>query len=135
MTQKEREDYGALLREEGRANCCQAVVESLTIDSPTTTDAERNLLRRAASGFRTGMGGMEATCGALCGAVIAAGLSDGSPRTGIRSRQMHKRFQQLAGATICKELKAIQPDGRPLCECSDCVRYAIRAFIETDNQS
>jgi len=132
MTTKEREDYGARLREEGRCNCCQAVVEALTFDSPTLTDDQRLLLRHAAAGFRTGMGGMEATCGALCGAVIAAGLTDGSPKTGIRSRRMHQLFEQQSGATICKQLKARQTDGRPLCDCADCVRHAIRAFLDTE---
>ena len=74
-----------------------------------------------------GMGCMEATCGALCGASMVMGLCNksGKPTAAIMRDILHE-FQEKAGATICKDLKGIET-GRMLCSCDDCVRYAVRA--------
>ena len=112
-------------------NCCQSVIKALTEADESVSDAERDLLNRVASGFRTGMGGMEATCGALSGAVMIAGLK--SPDTivaGKTAKQMHERFTELSGASICKVLKSRRPDGHFVCDCDDCVRHGVRVFHE-----
>jgi len=129
MNQKETEEYGVWLKHNGR-NCCQSTIEAITHDDPNITPTDRQMLMRIASGFRTGMGGMQATCGALCGAVMAAGLYIRGAETGNIANIMHKRFTELSGDNICKRLKTRQENGKPLCECDDCVRHAIRAFSE-----
>lgn len=87
---------------------------------------------RMAEGFGAGMGGMEATCGALSGAVLLAGLknSDGDldgPKTKGRtyklSKEMVKQFQEKCGSLVCKELKGIGAD-KPKYACADCIKDA-----------
>lgn len=87
---------------------------------------------RMTEGFGAGMGGMEATCGALSGAVLLAGLknSDGKldgPKTKGRtyqlSKEMVKQFQEKCGALVCRELKGVGAD-RPKCSCADCIKDA-----------
>jgi len=129
MTTEEREEYGVWLKHNGH-NCCQSAVEALVFDDESLSSDTRALLQRVASGFRTGMGGMQATCGALCGAVMAAGLKLDGSAAGVAAKQMHQRFSDLSGASICCQLKTKGPNGRPLCECDDCVRHAIRAYHE-----
>ena len=51
-------------------NCCQSVIKAM-ID---LSDSDKEILTNAASGFAVGMGGMEATCGALIGATMMAGI-------------------------------------------------------------
>ena len=114
----EREERAVWLKHHGH-NCCQSVIKALTEDDAAISDVEREVLHRAGAGFRTGMGGMEATCGALCGAVMVAGLK--LPDTvvaGKAAKQMHER------------LKSRRPDGRFVCDCDDCVRHGVRVFGE-----
>lgn len=89
-------------------------------------------------GFGAGMGGMEATCGALSGAVLLAGLknSDGqvdAPKTKGKtyqlSREIVKQFEAQCGALVCKELKGIGT-GTPVHSCEDCIKDAA-AIVET----
>lgn len=84
------------------------------------------------------MGGMECTCGALSGAVMAAGLinSDGnldSPATKADtyrlSRELTTSFREKCGSTVCRELKGIDT-GKVLCSCQDCIRNAVEAAQE-----
>ena len=75
------------------------------------------------------MGCMRATCGALIGAVMAAGsVTDGkgTPRT---ARSILASFQEKSGATICKDLKGVET-GKVLCPCAQCVRNAVLAAGE-----
>lgn len=106
-------------------NCCQAVVKSLS----DLTDVDEENLNKISSGFAVGMGCMEATCGALIGATMVAGLVKDGKGTPMVSREILNKFQQYSGATICKNLKGADT-GKVLCECDDCVRNAIRAFSE-----
>ena len=87
---------------------------------------------RMTEGFGAGMGGMQATCGALSGAVLLAGLknSDGAidaPKTKGKtyklSRQLLERFQERCGSTICAELKGVTT-GTPVHSCADCIKDA-----------
>ena len=105
-------------------NCAQAVLLAFQEELGKT---EEELLALG-SGFGAGMGGMEATCGALCGAAMAAGLlnrSD-SPTKGI-TNAMLQEFKEKAGATICGDLKGIKTR-KMLCSCDDCVRIATVAL-------
>ncbi len=123
MDINERAALAAELKESGKCNCAQAVV-SVLADQTGMTEQE---LRAAAAGFCAGMGTMEATCGALIGAVIAAGLATGGAGTLRLARQMMLHFGELCGATACRDLKA-ETDGVPLCPCGLCVRNAVLAY-------
>lgn len=73
------------------------------------------------------MGGMEATCGALIGATMMAGIVKPGKKSAITAREILNKFQEYSGATICKDLKG-KDTGVVLCECDDCIRNAIRAL-------
>ncbi len=109
-------------------NCAQAVActycDLLGYDEDTVF--------RMLEGFGAGMGGMEATCGALSGAVTLVGLKksggmDCSPRTKGGTykitREMTKRFRETCGALSCRELKGVDT-GCLLHSCEECVRDA-----------
>ena len=86
------------------------------------------------SGFGTGMGCLEATCGALCAATMVAGLkNDATTPTVMTSKKMLASFKEKSGATICKELKGVET-GKVLCDCDDCVRHAVECIEETKEQ-
>ena len=106
-------------------NCAQAVAlafaDALPLDEAT--------LMKLAAGYGAGMGCMEATCGALVGAVMAAGLLTDGQGTGRMARATLAGFQDRCGATICKDLKGIAT-GTVLCPCTECVRNAVLAAGE-----
>ena len=106
-------------------NCAQAVAlafaDALPLDEAT--------LMKLAAGYGAGMGCMEATCGALVGAVMAAGLMTDGQGTGRMARAALAGFQDRCGATICKDLKGIAT-GTVLCPCTECVRNAVLAAGE-----
>ena len=106
------------LRRSQKCNCCQSVVAALTEDP---------VLIQAASGFGGGMGNMEGPCGALVGAVIAAGKKTEGAGTTRFSKNLYEKFRERSGAVICRELKGIG-SGKVLCPCEDCVRNGVRAF-------
>ena len=113
-------DMAVELRRRHICNCCQAVVLALA-DDPK--------LLNAAAGFGGGMGCGLGPCGALIGAVIAAGeITDGSGTTRL-SRQIFEKFRERSGAIVCRELKGAGT-GQILCSCDDCVRNAVNAFQE-----
>ncbi|MBQ4284330.1 MAG: C_GCAxxG_C_C family protein [Lachnospira sp.] len=130
MNKKEK----AIELHDRRFNCCQAVAcafaEEVGMDEAT--------LFRAGEGFGLGMGGMDATCGALSGAVMLAGIknSDGnvdSPATKAAtyalSKEMVKRFKEKTGSTVCRELKGVDT-GKMLCSCPDCIRCGVEVVEE-----
>jgi C_GCAxxG_C_C family probable redox protein len=106
-------------------NCCQAVTKVLA----DLIDVEEDTMEKIGSGFAAGMGCMEATCGALVGATIAAGLVKDGQGSAMVARQILTKFQESSKATACKDLKGMET-GVPLCSCDDCVRNAVRAFTE-----
>lgn len=112
----ERSEQAVQLKHSGY-NCCQAVIKALLPEGD-------DVLIRAASGFAVGMGCMESTCGALCGAVMAAGVAGGSART---AKQMLSRFKEMCGATLCHELKG-RDTGAVLCDCDNCVRNGVLCY-------
>ena len=109
-------------------NCCQAVACVFSKE----TGLDENILRKLGAGFGLGMGCTEATCGALCGAEMVLGLMkyQGKP---IRQNaaDLFKKFNELCGATICKEIKGASNGGKILCSCDDCVRNAVEILEST----
>ena len=105
-------------------NCCQAVLLAF---GPELGIPEERLLAMGAC-FGSGMGCMEETCGALCGAQMVQGLLrfDGR-RMNPQSSQLQSEFAKRCGATRCRDLKGVG-SGRMLCSCEDCVRNAVSAL-------
>ena len=122
MTINERAEQAVALKN-SRCNCCQAVMAAL-LDQTGLNEEQALTL---ASGFGAGMGSMEGSCGALVGAVMAAGIhlqGAGAPRT---ARQLSLAFKDACGAITCKDLKGVGT-GRVLCSCDDCVRNAVMVY-------
>ena len=111
------EEKGVALLRQGY-NCCQSVVYTLTEDP---------LMLQAASGFGGGMGNTQGPCGALVGAVMAAGIKTEGTGKGRIANQIRENFRERSGAVICRELKGIGT-GKVLCSCEDCVRNGVKAF-------
>ena len=103
-------------------NCAQAVVLSYADKLPL----EEETLKKLAAGYGGGMGCMEGTCGALVGAVMAAGMLTDGQGTGRYAREILLGFRERCGATICKDLKGVET-GKVLCPCTQCVRNAVLA--------
>ena len=123
MTTAERQERASALKRE--MNCCQAVArafaDTLALDEAT--------IMNLASGFGSGMGTMEGTCGALVGAIMVAGLRSQGKGTPALARTILPRFKELCGATACRDLKGIGT-GKVLCSCDNCVRNAVLAAAE-----
>ena len=105
------------------SNCCQAVTVALA----EFTGLSEDTLMQLASGFGSGMGTMEGSCGALVGAVTAAGLhlqGAGASRT---ARKLSLAFKDACGAVACKDIKGVGT-GQVLCSCDDCVRNAVMIY-------
>lgn len=115
------------LRKEGY-NCAQAVacafIDHLPIDEAT--------LFRVMEGFGGGMGGHEATCGALSGAVAVIGLltSGGTPQAGTKARTYElareavQRFETACKSLVCTEILG-EESGSPLISCDGCVEHGV----------
>jgi len=110
-------------------NCAQAVACAFAED----IGVSENVLFSACEGFGLGMGGMEATCGAVSGAVMVAGFKHSSgdtentktkANTYKYTREITKAFGEKNSTITCKELKGIET-GVVLRSCSDCVRDAV----------
>ena len=108
-------------------NCAQAVACVFAEESGLSEET----LRKLGACFGLGMGTMEATCGALCGAQMIMGLINyhGKP---IRNNaaDIYKKFVDKCGGSICKELKGAGT-GKILCSCDDCVRNAVEILEHT----
>ena len=124
MTIEKRVEQAVQNKHSG-CNCAQAVVMACQ----DLVKADSDALMQMTSGYGGGMGCMEATCGALIGAVMIAGLLKEGKGTIPTAKEMLQSFQQKCGATICKDLKG-RDTGKVLCECDDCVRNAVRALAE-----
>ena len=111
-------------------NCAQAVAcaycDLVGVDEKTALCATE--------AFGAGMGGLQATCGAVSGAVFLAGMknADGNvdaPKskgaTYKLSKSIVEAFQKKNGTIICKELKAINPEtGCATRSCDGCIMDA-----------
>ena len=110
-------------------NCAQAVLCAFADDIGMSLEE----LKRIGAAYGVGMGCMESTCGALCGAQILLGLMkyDGKPI--LRDAMaVLKEFENKCGATVCKDLKG-RDTGVVLCGCDDCVRYAVEIAEAFEN--
>ncbi len=125
MTIKERADKAVELKLHGGYNCSQAVTAALA-DQTDLTEAQ---LKQVSAGFCAGMGNLEATCGAIIGAGMIAGLKTQGKGTLPIARQIQEAFRDRCGAIKCKDLKTIT-DGKPLCPCEECVRNAVLIYGE-----
>ena len=125
MTLNERTQKAVDLKNSGKYNCSQAV--SIALADQTGLSEEQ--LFQATAGFCAGMGNMEATCGALIGAGMVAGLSTQGKGTLGLARQIQEEFGKRCGSIKCKDLKTVT-DGKPLCPCPECVRNAVQIYGE-----
>ena len=125
MTLNERADKAVELKNSDMYNCAQSVTAALADQTSLSEDQ----LKQISAGFCAGMGNLEATCGALIGAGMIAGLkTEGKGTLGI-TRQIQEEFGRRCGAIKCKDLKAVT-DGKPLCPCEECVRNAVMIYGE-----
>lgn len=103
-------------------NCAQSILKVYN----DLLNLDEDMLKRLGSGFGTGMGGAEATCGALIGANMVLGLLNKTDKvTKLISREMLKEFNELSHATLCKDLKGIETKV-VLTSCEDCIANAIK---------
>jgi len=116
-------DYAAA-RKSG-VNCCQAVLVAFA----DVLGKDEESLLRLGSGFGSGMGTMEGSCGALVGAVMVSSLLAKPGEAMKNTRNIVPRFKELCGAISCRDIKGIGT-GKMLCSCEDCVRNAVRAACE-----
>ena len=104
-------------------NCAQAVALAFADKLPLPEET----LKKLTAGYGGGMGCMEATCGALVGAVMAAGLLTDGQGTARCAKTILADFKQRCGATVCKDLKGVET-GKVLCPCNQCVYRAVLAL-------
>lgn len=125
MTRKER----AIELHNKGFNCAQAVACTFAEE----IGVPEEVLFSACEGFGLGMGGMEATCGAVSGAVMVAGFQNscGDPKnpntkaaTYKLTRTITKEFHEKNGTITCKELKGVET-GKVIRSCPDCIRDAV----------
>ena len=109
-------------------NCCQAVACAYC----DLVGMDEETMFKAGEAFGAGMGGMQATCGAVSGAVLLAGLKNSSGdlknptskgATYKLSKEIVARFREKNGSVICKELKGMDT-GCPLRSCDGCIEDA-----------
>lgn len=123
MTKEELTEKAVEYKHSGY-NCAQAVAKTLSDEFGFDTE---NILKMT-SGFAGGMGTMEATCGALIGANLIAGIKTAGSGTIMKSMALHRSFTELCGASICKDLKG-RDTGVMKCSCDDCIRNAIQVYF------
>ena len=120
MDINERAQKAVELKTMGGYNCSQAVTAVLADQTSLTQEQ----LKQVSAGFCAGMGNLEATCGAIIGAGMIAGLKTEGKGTLPVSRKIQETFKERCGAIKCKDLKTMT-DGKPLCPCEECVRNAV----------
>ena len=125
MNISDRADKAVQLKMFGGYNCSQAVTAALA----DQTGLSEEKLKSVAAGFCAGMGNLEATCGALIGAVMVAGLKSEGKGTLQMARRIQEAFRDRCGAIKCRDLKTMT-DGKPLCPCEECVRNAVLIYGE-----
>ena len=125
MDINERAQKAVELKTMGGYNCSQAVTAVLADQTSLTQEQ----LKQVSAGFCAGMGNLEATCGAIIGAGMIAGLKTEGKGTLPVSRKIQETFKERCGAIKCKDLKTMT-DGKPLCPCEECVRNAVLIYGE-----
>ncbi len=124
MTIRECAERASALKMSGY-NCCQAVAAAIA----EMEGIPQEEMVKIASGFGMGMGNMQATCGALVGAVMMAGIRTGGRSTVRFARQISEGFKAVCGAVTCGDLKGVT-GGKMLCSCDQCVRNAVLCYGE-----
>ena len=125
MTLNERAEKAVQLKTSGMYNCAQSVTAALADETGLTEEQ----LCQVSAGFCAGMGNLEATCGALIGAGMVAGLKTQGRGTLGKVKMIQEEFGRRCGAIKCKDLKTVT-DGKPLCPCEECVRNAVMIYGE-----
>ncbi|MCR5772436.1 MAG: C-GCAxxG-C-C family protein [Butyrivibrio sp.] len=116
----ERKELAVELKHNGN-NCAQAVLCAFEDE----VGLSKEELRKIGAGFGVGMGCMESTCGALCGAQMVLGMKKYDGKPVLRDAAgILKEFENRCGATVCKDLKG-RDTGVVVCDCDDCVRHAV----------
>ena len=99
-------------------NCAQAVFTACADRRRIDADTAKSV----AAGFGGGIGGTQATCGAVTGAVMAIGVSyfdpvnivDSKRRVGDLTRTFLNEFERREGSLICRLLLGVDlstPEG------------------------
>ena len=104
MTIEERAELAVETFAAGKGNCTQSVLCAWEDKIPV----DHEMLMKLGAGYGAGMGCMQATCGALIGAVMAAGSVTDGKGTPRMARSILTSFQEKSGATICKDLKGVE---------------------------
>ena len=124
MTKKEE----AIILHDRGCNCAQSVACAFAKEIGVAEE----VLFAACEGFGKGMGDTNATCGAVSGAVLLAGLKNSCGNlekpvskgaTYKLSKEIVAKFQEKNGSVICKELKGVET-GCPLRSCDGCIEDA-----------
>ncbi|MBS7303593.1 MAG: C_GCAxxG_C_C family protein [Lachnospiraceae bacterium] len=130
MTKKEL----AILNHDKGYNCCQAVVCAFSAE----LGVPEEVLFKAGEGFGLGMGCMDCTCGAISGAVMAAGFKNSTanfdgPKSKADTYRLSKKiveaFQNKNGAVVCRDLKGVET-GHVLRSCAGCIEDATELVSE-----
>ena len=122
----------------GKLEYDENVFEKITSDDISSQNNwsiaynDEETAKNLTQGFAAGIGGsMEATCGAIIGAVSVLGMiNKDAVKTMQGSRRIINRFKEQNGTVVCKELKGIT-DGVVKRECIDCVKDAA-LFLEDE---
>ena len=122
------------MRHDKGQNCCQAVActycDLFGMDEATAF--------KACEAFGAGMGGMNGTCGAVSGAVMAAGFKNSTgnfdgPKSKLDtyklSKQILESFEEKNGSVTCRELKGVDT-GTVLRSCPGCIEDAVDLVSE-----
>ena len=151
----ERCDLAVERKHQLGCNCCQAVLLAFApeiarrwcgdgkksgeggVAGMFQKDGLEDGLMALGSGFGAGMGGMDATCGALVGAGMVVGLLNGNGAASdggesrpavpvvLKTRRLCAEFKEKVGALRCADIKGVQTK-KVLCSCDNCVRYAVQ---------
>ena len=89
MNLNERAEMAVQRKNSGKYNCAQAVTTALA----DQTGLQEEQMKQISAGFCAGMGNMQATCGALIGAGMIAGLKTEGKGTLKVTRQIQEAFQ------------------------------------------
>jgi C_GCAxxG_C_C family probable redox protein len=101
-----RSENARLNMVESKMNCAQSVLTAFS----DGLGLDRMTALKLARGFGGGMGRTGKTCGAVTGAYMVIGLSEGkTAREGIEAvyatvREFDKRFIEIHGSTCCTQL-------------------------------
>lgn len=102
-------------------NCAQSIACAYS----DLVGVDEKTMFQLASGFGAGMGGMKATCGAVSGAIMVAGMMAqqkgyNKAETYKVCSQIPKMFEEKNKSLVCKEIKGIET-GKVLRPCQDCI--------------